>query len=80
MPRTLRELVWAYHGKEYAEWERTAQLWAVFAEANRNPKQRSTPFSASDLFQRPGTKRARGVALTGQAFRAMRSIFVKKRQ
>lgn len=81
MPRTCREMVWAYQGHEYAEWERTAQIWAVIAESNRDHKRRSRPYRPTELFQRPGRRAApRGVPLTGAAFRAMKGLFVKKRE
>jgi hypothetical protein len=81
MPRTFREMVWAYRGHEYAEWERTSQLWAVFAESNRDPKKRARPFTPYDLFRRPGRQpKPRGIPLTGDAFRAMKGLFVKSRE
>jgi hypothetical protein len=80
MPRTFRELLWAYRGHEYAEWERTAQIWAVIAETNRDHKRRARPFSPFDLFRRPGRRSTpRGIPLTGDALRAMKPLFVKKR-
>lgn len=78
MPRTLRELVWAARGKEYAEWERAAEIWAVIAEANRNTKVKFTPFKATDLFRRPGRKSV-SLPLTGPAFKSMKQAFVKPR-
>lgn len=81
MPLTLRELVWATQGKEYSEWERTAEIWAVIAESNRDPKRKATPFRATDLFRRPSTRQApRGVPLDSQSFQALKSVFVKPRQ
>jgi hypothetical protein len=80
MPRTLRELVWAYRGKEFAEWERLSALLCLLANVNRDPKKRRRPFSPHDFFRRPGTKAPRrGTALTGESFRAMKGLFVKKR-
>lgn len=81
MPRTYREMYWAACGKEYAEWERTDALWTLLAEAHRNKDEKATPYKPGDLFRRPGRRSApRGNLLTGEAFRAMKSLFVKKRE
>lgn len=80
MPRTLRELVWAWQGEQYAAWERTAALMAMIANVNRDPKKKSTPYTPQDFFKRPGAKSLpRGVPLTGDAFRSMKSAFITKR-
>jgi hypothetical protein len=79
MPRTFRELVFAYRGKEYAEWDRLAALLCLIANVNRDPKKRTRPYTPHDFFRRPGTKAVRGTALTASAFRSMKSMFVKKR-
>lgn len=80
MPRTLRELVWAWQGKEYAEWERLSALLCLVANANRDPKKRPRPFTPHDFFRRPGAKQMqRGAALTGESLRALKGLFVKPR-
>lgn len=74
-------MVWAYRGRLYSEWEQTAQVWAIIAEANRNHEKRKRPFSPHDLFKRPGVKTPpRSNALTPGAFRAMKGMFVKPRE
>ena len=80
MPRTLRELVWAYRGKEYADWERLSALLCLMANVNRDPKKKPTAYRPTDFFRRPGAKRGpRGTALTAEAFRSMKKMFVKPR-
>ena len=80
MPRTLRELVWAYQGHEYAEWERLSALLCLMANVNRDPKTKRTPYKPTDFFRRPGTGRERrGTALTAAEFRSMKRMFVKPR-
>jgi predicted RNA-binding protein len=81
MPRTFRELIWAYRGHEYAVLEKVAQVCAAIFEVNRDPKRRSLPFTAEDFFRRPGVKKqAIGrTPLTGGDLKAMKLIFAKKR-
>jgi hypothetical protein len=77
MPRTFRELLWAYRGHEYAEWERLSSLLCLIANVNRDPKKPAV--TPQHFFRRPGTRRpTRGTPLTGDALRAMKSIFVKR--
>ena len=81
MPRTFRELAWAFRGREYAEWERLSSLLCLIANVNRDPKKRRQPFTPHDFFRRPGAKtQPRGTPLTGDMFRAMKGLFVKKRE
>lgn len=80
MPRTFRELAWAYRGHEYAEWERLSALLCLMANVNRDPKTRRRPFTPHDFFIRPGAKRIpRGAPLDGSALRAMKGLFTKPR-
>ncbi len=81
MPRTLRELVWAYRGREYAEWERLSVLLCAVINPHRDKSKKPSPFLPTDFFRRPGTKgRPRGTPLTAGAFKAMRGLFVKKKE
>lgn len=79
MPRTFRELVWAYRGHEYAAWEKVAQVCAMIAEANRDHKRRSRPYTAQDFFKRPGSQPPRrGSPLTGGVLRSLKPLFQRK--
>jgi hypothetical protein len=78
MPRTFRELIWAYRGHEYAEWERLSSLLCLLANVNRDQKKKPTGYKPTDFFRRPGAKQVGGRKLTPAAFRAMKGIFVKK--
>lgn len=82
MPRTFRELVWAYRGHEYAEWDRLSALLCLMANANRDTKKKRMPYTPHDFFRRPGAKRiTRGTSLTRDELRAMKrgGLFTKPR-
>jgi hypothetical protein len=53
---TLRELTTMAEAKAETEWDHTASLMALIAEANRDPEQRRRPFKPAEshpLHQRP---------------------------
>lgn len=73
--------MWAAQGR----WDGIAELWAVLAEASRDRNQRASKFTALDLLHQKCPwmakgNRPRGTALSGAGFRAMKSVFVKKRE
>lgn len=45
---TLRQLVWMADGRRIELWNQTAQLAALIANVNRDPKKQPEPFSPSD--------------------------------
>lgn len=77
---TLRELEWAAQGRQYADWERTAELMALIANCHRDPKHKRTPWTRQDFFARPGERRIRrGRSLTVDDLRGLRGAIGKKR-
>ena len=46
---TLRELVWLAEARGNHDWEQTAAVLAMLANAHRDPKKRPTPFKPSDF-------------------------------
>lgn len=75
-PRTLREIVWAAQGREYAEWERLAFLVAHVMNCHVDTK-KQRPFKPFDIWHRPGAKRPGKSALTVDALHGMRPMFTR---
>jgi len=48
-PYTLRELAWMFKSRQKMEWERTARVSSILANANRDPKKQRRPFNEVDL-------------------------------
>lgn len=47
---TLRELLWMADGRGRSAWSHTAQILAMIANANRNPKKKPSPFKPEEFF------------------------------
>ena len=76
---TLRELVWAAQGKQYAAWERTAEVMALIANCHRDKKERRRPYAGWDVFHRPGARRPKtGQGLTVDALHAVGDALTSK--
>lgn len=55
---TMRELCWAAEGRQWHDWNQTAELLWITAELNRDRKKRPTPFHPRDfhpLMRRKGS-------------------------
>ncbi len=79
MPRTMRELVWAYRGHEYAEYERLSCLLAQNASIHRDRQKHPRGFKPSDFFTRPTPGETQKTPLAG-SISSMRAAFIKRRE
>ncbi len=78
MPRTMREMVWAYRGHEYAEYERLSIILAQNASIHRDQKKYPRGFRPSDFFRRP-TPGQEVKPMVGRSIGSMRAAFIKRR-
>ena len=65
-PYTLRELMWMWEGRSEHQWDQTALLACLIANANRNPKKRRRPFAVEEFnpHTRRNAPRPKGVKAT----------------
>jgi len=78
MPRTMREMVWAYKGHEYAEYERLSIILAQNASIHRDPKKYPRGFRPDDFFRRPVPGDPARQTLKS-SIGSMRAAFIKRR-
>ncbi|MEZ6097172.1 MAG: hypothetical protein R3C03_23610 [Pirellulaceae bacterium] len=72
---TLRELIWMADARRNEAWSHTANLMALVANVNRNPRRRSRPYSPIDFH--PLVER-KPPADTKVGVRILKDVFVRK--
>jgi hypothetical protein len=75
MPLSLRELIWMAESRRNEAWSHTANLMALVANVNRNPRKRARPYSPLEFH--PFLERKR-TAYSKASIRILKDVFVRK--
>jgi hypothetical protein len=76
-PLTLRELVAMAEGRIRENWNHTAQLMALTANINRDPKRKPKPYSPADFHPMENARQSRVIPAD---ITVLRDIFVTPHQ